>query len=297
MSIEINQIIDLLNDVKQELDSIEDDQLKDDLVVKNLDKDASKVLSQLNDLNSKKEFFTKQLESLTKDLLSNYHSQISTYLNGYHSDFLQKYTYIHDQVNSLKTELKRIDYLSLIKGNNVILVGGNGVGKSSFASYLKDSMSNNIVVIPAQKFLFYDRSITSLHLTDKSKVNELQRENYIGRGKFYNSSDIYEVGRFTKELSELFSKLVTVIVNDQIESEHYLVKNGDASEESKKNTILYKMNELWSCLIPDIVFDIDTTNRMLQPIKNNHPYSLNSMSDGEKAMIYYICHVFFSRRK
>lgn len=294
LNIEINQIIDLLNNVKQELSSIEDIQLKDDKVVKSLNKNSSKAIQQLDSLSSKKESFTEQLESLTKDLLSSYHNQISSNLNRYYSDLLQKYVYIDNKVSSLKNELKRIEYLSLIKDSNVILVGGNGVGKSSFASYLKDSMSSNIVVVPAQKFLFYDRNINNLHLTDKSEVNMLQKENYIGRGKFYNDSDIYSVGRFTRELSELFSRLVTVIVNDQIESEHRLIREGKVSNESKKSTILYKLNDLWSHLIPDIVFDIDTTNRMLQPQKNGQPYSLNSMSDGEKAMIYYICHVFLA---
>lgn len=294
MKTEVDQIIDLLNEIKQEVNKIEDNQLKENGAVNNLYVDSKIVIRQLEFLRIKEKKFTEQLFVLTRELLNNYYSQIDSIFRGYYSDMLQKYTSLENLIKSLENELKRIDYLSLIKENNVILVGGNGVGKSSFASYLKDSMSDNIVVIPAQKFLFYDKSISSLHLTSKLEINTLQKQNYIGRGKFYDNSDVYAVQRFTRELTELFSRLVTVIVNDQIESEHNLVRIGDVSEESKKDTILYKLNELWSYLIPDIVFDLDTTNRMLEPIKKGQPYSLNSMSDGEKAMVYYICQVFLA---
>lgn len=197
-------------------------------------------------------------------------------------------------MQSLLNETKRIDYLSLIQEKNVRLVGGNGVGKSSFASYLKESMSINIVVIPAQKFLFYDKMINSLHLTERDLINNLQKENFIGRGRFHNSNDDYEVRRFMNELSELFSKLITVIVNEQVAEEHSIIKSNTKFIQPSEETILYRLNNLWRTLIPDIIFEMDTTKRTLIPIKKGQAYSLNAMSDGEKSILYYICQVFLA---
>ncbi|ARF18217.1 DUF4435 domain-containing protein [Sporosarcina ureae] len=110
----------------------------------------------------------------------------------------------------------------------------------------------------------------------------------------HNSNNDYEVGQFMKELSQLFSKLITVVVNEQIKEEHSIINSEVIDNESKNNTILSKLNSLWKNLIPDIIFEMDTTNRTLIPMKNNQQYSLNAMSDGEKAILYYICQILLA---
>jgi ABC-type cobalamin/Fe3+-siderophores transport system ATPase subunit len=197
-------------------------------------------------------------------------------------------------INETMSELKRFQYLSIVEDKNVILVGGNGVGKSSFASFLKDSLSNNIVVIPAQKFLYYDISISSLHLTDTRQVNNIQQSNFIGRGKFHNVSDQYEVQRYVREMSEVFSKLITAISNKQVAEMSEAFRNKDETRsisDIQKETTLFEINNLWSMLIPDIKLELDATNRTLKAVKGREEYSVNSLSDGEKVILYYICHV------
>ncbi|GEK89426.1 Protein of unknown function [Alkalibacterium putridalgicola] len=291
-----DQLINLLNNINTEISKINDIDLENEDPIKKLPDTLSTVIIRLNTVNRDFNSYSDQLRTLVNIVINKFYQQINNSIVGYHADKLEKYANIYDILKSLLNELNRIDYLLLIRDNNVILIGGNGAGKSSFASYLKDSMSNNIVVIPAQKFLFYNKVISRLHLTTRLMINNIQKDNLIKRGKFENSNNDYDVKRFMEELTELFSKLVTVIANEQTIDEHNLMKQSEISQSNKNETILYKLNNLWKTLIPDIEFELDTVNRTLIPKKDGKDYSLNSLSDGEKAMLYYICHVFLAER-
>lgn len=123
-------------------------------------------------------------------------------------------------------------------------------------------------------------------------MRNIQQTNFIGKGKFTTIIQDYEVREFMNDLSELFSRLVTVISNEQVQEVNKIFDEGELSESNRDNTILFKINKLWQSLIPDIVFELDTTNRILNPKKNNQIYSINSLSDGEKAILYYVCQIF-----
>jgi ABC-type cobalamin/Fe3+-siderophores transport system ATPase subunit len=231
---------------------------------------------------------------LIQNLIQNNYYRLENIKTNYYENSISKYMDLSNLINETMSELKRFQYLSIVEDKNVILVGGNGVGKSSFASFLKDSLSNNIVVIPAQKFLYYDISISSLHLTDTRQVNNIQQSNFIGRGKFHNVSDQYEVQRYVREMSEVFSKLITAISNKQVAEMSEAFRNKDETRsisDIQKETTLFEINNLWSMLIPDIKLELDATNRTLKAVKGREEYSVNSLSDGEKVILYYICHV------
>lgn len=199
-------------------------------------------------------------------------------------------------ITSLETELNRIRYLSILGDKNIVLIGANGAGKSSFASYLKDSVSETIVVIPAQKFLFYDRTVENLVYTDKNTLSAVQNNNLINKQRFdYN--DDYEARNFNKELSEIFPKLITTIINEQVKEDREIIEISDDIETLstlKNNTIFYKFIDIWKKIIPDITFRADTTNRTLIPIRNGKEFRLNSMSDGEKVILYYIANIILA---
>ncbi|MGF2056684.1 DUF4435 domain-containing protein [Enterococcus innesii] len=290
----VNKIILSLKNVSTEISGITDEVLKENIDTKKLEMIILSIIEKLEKSNISVESSNVQLSTLIDEITNNFYIQVISYETNYYSDLLEKYNFIQNIINSLLTDLNRIDYLSLIREKNVVLVGGNGAGKSSFASFLKDSMSNNIVVIPAQKFLFYNRQINSLHLTDKEKMRNIQQTNFIGKGKFTTIIQDYEVREFMNDLSELFSRLVTVISNEQVQEVNKIFDEGELSESNRDNTILFKINKLWQSLIPDIVFELDTTNRILNPKKNNQIYSINSLSDGEKAILYYVCQIFLA---
>lgn len=287
-------ILGTLNNLKNEIESIEDAQLINHLVEVNSLTNISKITASFNELLQIESFSNEQSEMLIQNLIQNNYYRLENIKTNYYENSISKYMDLSNLINETMSELKRFQYLSIVEDKNVILVGGNGVGKSSFASFLKDSLSNNIVVIPAQKFLYYDISISSLHLTDTRQVNNIQQSNFIGRGKFHNVSDQYEVQRYVREMSEVFSKLITAISNKQVAEMSEAFRNKDETRsisDIQKETTLFEINNLWSMLIPDIKLELDATNRTLKAVKGREEYSVNSLSDGEKVILYYICHV------
>ncbi|MCZ2490706.1 DUF4435 domain-containing protein [Dellaglioa carnosa] len=290
----ISEIITNLNSFSTEIVEINDEKIKENEVIQELPALMERTIKVISEDKIVDENNTKQLNTLINEITDRYNTQFLSIQNEYYSDGLQKYMNIQDTATNLLIEFKRINYLLMIREKNAVLVGGNGAGKSSFASYLKESMSQNIVVIPAQKFLFYKKDIQALYLTDKSTMRNIQNTNFIGKGKFTGDERNYVVSEYMNELSELFSKLITVIANEQVEEQNQAFKTDGMSKVKREETTLCKVNKLWRALIPDINLELDTMNRTLEPKKKGRSYSINSMSDGEKAMLYYICQVFLA---
>lgn len=293
----IIEILDTLNILKNEIENIEDGQLINHLVEMNSLTNISTITDSFNELLKLESFGNEQSEMLIQNLVQNNYYRFENIKINYYENSKSKYEELNSLIFEALGEIKRFQYLAVVEDKNVILVGGNGVGKSSFASFLKDSLSNNIVVIPAQKFLYYNINISSLHLTDTHQVNNIQQSNFIGRGKFHNVSDQYEVQRYVGEMSEVFSKLITAISNKQVTEMSEAFSDKDETRsliDIQKETTLFEINNLWSMLIPDIQLELDATNRSLKAVKAGKEYSINSLSDGEKVILYYICHVFLA---
>lgn len=293
----IIEILDTLNILKNEIENIEDGQLINHLVEMNSLTNISTITDSFNELLKIESFGNEQSEMLIQNLVQDNYYRFENIKINYSENSKSKYEELNSLIFEALGEIKRFQYLAVVEDKNVILVGGNGVGKSSFASFLKDSLSNNIVVIPAQKFLYYNINISSLHLTDTHQVNNIQQSNFIGRGKFHNVSDQYEVQRYVGEMSEVFSKLITAISNKQVTEMSEAFSDKDETRsliDIQKETTLFEINNLWSMLIPDIQLELDATNRSLKAVKAGKEYSINSLSDGEKVILYYICHIFLA---
>lgn len=294
----INQILDILENVKSEIDNLVDEKLINSLEVKKSSKNIEIVTKKLNDVLEITVFSNEQSKKLIQNIIQNHYFRFENIKNNYFENIKMKYTDLYVLTTNVLAELKRFEYLSFVHEKNVILIGGNGVGKSSFASFLKDSLSDNLVVIPAQKFLFYDSNITSLHLTDELQIRTIQETNFIGKGKFHTTPGKYDVTTYMNGLSQLFSKLVTAVSNKQVTEMNEVFSSEDESRslsDVKKETTLSEVNKLWSLLIPDIKLELDTTNRTLKAVKEAESYSINSLSDGEKVILYYICHVLLAK--
>lgn len=52
-------------------------------------------------------------------------------------------------------EVERLKYFRIFSESNTIIVGANGSGKSSLVAHFKKSDADGIIVIPAQKILFF----------------------------------------------------------------------------------------------------------------------------------------------
>lgn len=285
-----NELKEKINDIDHYLRSISNDDLKKYI---NYGKSLEVIpqdLGKVDELIGARHSSTKQLMELTNDIVIQYTKKIKQALEGHYSnDERLKIDTIFEILDELSKEFSRLEYLSLIKDRNVVLVGGNGVGKSSFASFLKESLSESIVVIPAEKFLFYEDNLNDITTMSTSEVQKVQNENYIEFGRNHQPG----VKEYFLDLEYLFSKIITIAANRGVKE---ILGQYNIKEINKSETILGKINSIWNLLIPDIEIGINTDKRILEPNKNGHKYPLNSMSDGEKVILYYISQVMLAEK-
>ena len=181
-------------------------------------------------------------------------------------------------------EIKRLKYLSIFNETNTVIVGANGSGKSSLASYFKKSDADEIIVIPAQKILFFLQN-KDISFSDEENIRKIQKKNFNDK----NYEKDYFVSDKVTELSELFSHHISAIVNDLARvGADKIVKNKDF--EAK----YIKLLEIWKKFYSDIELKYDITKRNLIPEKNGKEYNLNSMSEGEKVLLFYIMVTLFA---
>lgn len=235
--------------------------------------------------NEHKNKFNRQIIRLISDCIENMKNELFFEENEnilfaiqYKSDFSKEYKSI-----LLLEKFSNID-------NNVILIGGNGSGKSSLANKLKGNDTENICVIPAQKSLYFSMEDMSMLSTRKDDlVNELL-ENNIAKSKTKND---YEYFKFQ---NTQFTKLIVAMKEQYIE---YLISCEEEEKipNSRKTKIIFgQLREVFKILFPEIEFHFNSeATDYFNCTKNNESYHVNSLSEGEKAVIYYTISVLMAK--
>ncbi len=194
--------------------------------------------------------------------------------------------------------LEKVEIFAENKKRVITIIGGNGAGKSSFIGFLKDLYSNEMIVIPAQKLLIYDNSINGIMQKGDNDLRNILQENTIqALHSTYQSINI-------NSISSNFSTLVSVIANRTIMEQNKYFENKkkfismnkikELEQLENTETILDCINEIWSKVIKNIKFYLNTETHCLEPQKNDKRYNINSMSDGEKAILYYIGNILLA---
>lgn len=196
---------------------------------------------------------------------------------------------LNDLLINFNKDIRKIDYLHTIKNRVSIFIGKNGSGKSSFAGHLSESFSDNLVVIPAQKTLFVDLHPEDHNVSDKNIVDLLNNTNLIIENKSmpYNPS-FYAIKDYIYKLNRDLQYSVAALVNMDIDQ----VYNRTISHE--KTSIFNDFMDIWNVVVKDIDFKIDTYNRTLIPFKDDSKYDFNTLSDGEKSIVYFIIRVLLA---
>ena len=191
--------------------------------------------------------------------------------------FLSAYTNYLAIFNAKSTSFEIFNKLKHIQ-NNIVMIGANGSGKSTFSRNLKSILSKQITVIPSQQLLFYKAPYSIVTGTDHIRsVYDYQHKDKLG-----HTDDI------KTDTQDDFTNLILAIKKDEeIITKHYYETN--IKEESK----LLKIQRVWKRFINDktIIFD---SYQVKIKTSSSSPYSINSLSDGEKAIIYYSAHIFFA---
>ena len=187
-------------------------------------------------------------------------------------------------LENFSEEIERLKYLRIFNESNTIIVGANGSGKSALAAHFKKSDADGIIVIPAQKILFFLQK-QAISFSDEENIRNIQKKNFNDK----NYEEDYLVSNKVTELSEVFSYHISAIIND-------LARAGaDKIVNNKDSEVKYtKLLEIWKKFYSDIELKYDMNKRKLIPEKNGKEYNLNSMSEGEKVSLFYIMVTLFA---
>lgn len=232
-------------------------------------------------------------------------TKISQYYNNILSefDFPYEIKYFNKEDNSFEKFVnvltwKKLDHdinsLEVLKlfseiEEDIVLIGGNGKGKSFFANYLKGSTFNSMSVIGAQKVLNFNISEGNSLRVDKHDIKDELLENIIKESK--NTQTTYD---FFKLITNQFTKLI-IAMQTEYTNVLYKLQAGD-KEVKKENTVFEKVKRIFELLFHDIKLNfIMGSDIPLLVEKNGKEYSVNGLSEGEKVVLYYAISVLMAK--
>lgn len=250
-----------------------------------------------------------QYEAFLKNEFVNYNWNQLSYLDDYNisqskkfvttvknkepfiqSDFqvLDSYAWmIQNSITSMNLLIGKIssigifNYIKHIK-NNIVIIGANGSGKSTFARNLNGKLGSNFVIISAQHLLVYNKPQNiSILQSGIDLVRNFQKNDKLG-------SDINLADLFRND----FTNLVMALFEEKAKREHAYYDG----YEDRKDSILDKTIEIWENLITHRkIVNSDQYQLEVKTLEGDI-YDINNLSDGEKAIFYYIGHVLLAEK-
>lgn len=180
--------------------------------------------------------------------------------------------------------IKLFSFISKVDSTTVI-IGANGAGKTSLINELRKNSIDEMYVLPAQKLLCF-----ATHIQDRNVVDE---ESYMNEFKNinlkYETIDLY-LNQIDANFSNTFTKLITLLVKDimAVATDRFRGKNDSSL------SLWQKLEKIWNKIKPEIKFDIDAKNTVVNVEKNGSKYSINGLSDGERCILFYIGNVLLA---
>lgn len=182
-------------------------------------------------------------------------------------------------VSSLEKKLSTYKMFDKIKwiDNNIVMIGANGSGKSTFSRYLNGKIASNISILSAQHLLVYNKK-------DNIPASNAEITNL---RSFQKNSKMSSDSNFASLIGNDMDKLITTLIAEHTDRalEYY-----NSHAHQRKNSFLEKTIEIWEELIEHRKLLIERGFISAQ-IPEQKIYSFNSLSDGEKAVFYYIGHI------
>lgn len=229
--------------------------------------------------------FSRQMELLILECVSGMESQFSYYDCG---NLLYGFSCNIDYAKEYDSILILSHFSSVEE--NIVLIGGNGSGKSSLAKTLKGNDRENISVIPAQKTLYFSLNDMSMLSTRLKDLENLLLENNIDKSK---TKDDYEYFSFQ---NNQFTKLIVAMREQYTEYLMECEEKGIVAE--KERSIFGQLRKIYKLLFPEIKLHFKTeTSDYFVCEKDNDFYHVNALSEGEKAVLYYSISVLMAKKE
>ncbi|PEM44274.1 DUF4435 domain-containing protein [Bacillus wiedmannii] len=214
----------------------------------------------------------KNLQSEDFQVIQNLNYIIS-YSMSYKDELVQK-------VSSISI-FNRIQYF---KDNNLVIIGPNGSGKSRFARSFKGKLgeNKNYTIISAQHLLIFDPP-NNINLSEKSREVVSNFQKYDKLGSDYNIVELFKND---------FSNLVLALIEEKNERQRLYYEK----KEDRKTSILDYTIEIWESLITHRNIVHNEGYSLEVNTFDGETYVFNQLSDGEKAIFYYIAHVLLAEK-
>ena len=226
------------------------------------------------------EFLSDDVAKKYKNLRDNWLESLS---NCYDSDIYMYETTLPQILENFKV-IKLFSFISKVDSTTVI-IGANGAGKSSLINELRKNSIDEMYVLPAQKLLYF---VSNIH--DR---NGISRERYIQDLKEvdlkYETIDLYPT-KIENDFSNTFTKLITLLVKDYTN----IVTRRSRKEKNLPLTLLDREEQICNQIFPEITFNPEPDNRVLEVVRNGSKYSINGLSDGERCILFYIGNVLLA---
>ncbi|MCT7546672.1 DUF4435 domain-containing protein [Aliarcobacter cryaerophilus] len=281
VKIDIEQIKQKLEDLSTELENdtfVEKyiELLNRQLSINNQFSNQFQYLKNINDYN-------KNLD--IQKIISN--EQIMSINHNIQNDFTQSISHIKQNLDAISQSLSIINFFDLLKNKdeNLVLIGANGSGKSTFSRQIKNNIKNQfssfVAVIPAQK-TFGIQNNHSIPL-------KAQAYNAFSRSHTHDKlfKDYNDMGLANSEFGQMLNYLI---------AEHQEVANNTHKNHAiegfvKKSSVLEDVINIWQSIILHIKLDYDGQGNIKVKSDTGQEYDFMKLSDGEKNIFYCISSV------
>jgi ABC-type cobalamin/Fe3+-siderophores transport system ATPase subunit len=183
------------------------------------------------------------------------------------------------------SQLINFDYF---KNNdkNIVIIGANGSGKSSFARNTKQLLGDNIAIIAAQK-------IFSFQKIDSVTLGKMSRESL---WNFQRDNKLYKDNSFTSLIEHDLQTVFKSLVEEQNDSANqYFEKDRTSHIAERSITTLEKVIHIWHEILLHRELQYSEGDLVVLT-QHGNKYPFMQLSDGEKAVFYYIAHVLLAHK-
>lgn len=213
-------------------------------------------------------------------------------------DFQAKNGFINNLFNLLnQTEnIESIEYLQLAQiyafkyfsnpDKNFVIIGANGSGKSSFARNSKVVLDKNVAIIPAQKLFVLSR-IDSVSLGNSSREHLWS---YQTDDKLCKNLD------FARALEQDLQNVYRSLVEEQNANANEFFENHKKGINcQREETVLEHVISIWNEILIHRKLEYNKGQLIVSINNGERKYDFMELSDGEKAIFYYIAHILLSK--
>lgn len=191
---------------------------------------------------------------------------------------------------------KAIGFIS----TNIVLVGANGCGKTTFANSIREELERTEtgIVLPAQKLLIFPTySFLPTYQSAYEAYNQRQKDSLDDKRTFKaeKSDDFpYDI---TKKYGSELSLLLSALLGERFARRNRYcseIKSGDTVDTARFRSVLDEVIDIWNDLISHRQLFCDDSGN-LQIKYNTSQYPAYQMSDGEREILYVVGRVLLAK--